>query len=48
LETKVEIRKIWKIRNAGKSIGVQLESKEQKFEIIKRKSKLREEKDKFT
>jgi len=47
LEIKVEIRKMWKIRNAEKTIGIQLKSKEQKFEIMKRKSKLRGEKDKI-
>ncbi|XP_025270751.1 golgin subfamily A member 6-like protein 2 [Camponotus floridanus] len=47
LEIKVEIRKIWKIRNAEKTIGIQLVSKEQKFEIMKRKNKLRGEKDKI-
>jgi len=45
LEINVEVRKIWKIRNAEKTIGIQLESKEQKFEIMKKKSKLRGEKD---
>jgi len=45
LEINVGVKKIWKIRNAEKTIGIQLESKEQKFEIMKKKSKLRGEKD---
>ncbi|XP_020296199.1 golgin subfamily A member 6-like protein 1 [Pseudomyrmex gracilis] len=47
LEVKVGIRKIWKLKNVEKTIGAQLESKKSKLEIMDKKSKLREEKDKI-
>lgn len=42
LGAKVEVRKIWKIRSKEKTIGVQLERKKQKLEVIKNKSKLKD------
>lgn len=42
LGAKVEVRKIWKIRSKEKTIGVQLERKEQNLEVIKNKSKLKD------
>lgn len=46
LGVNVTIRKIWKIINKEKTIGAQLETIEQKQEIMRNKKKLRSEKDK--
>lgn len=46
LGNQVTIRKIWKIKNIEKTIGAQVESVEQKIEIMKNKSKLKNEREK--
>lgn len=45
LGAAVGIRKIWNVRNVKKTIGVQLENLDQKAEVMKNKSKLKQEKD---